>query len=82
MKYEPLPPSKIADPSFAHLSVHERIAVWADLVDSGIDLVLAGLRRRTNSEEELRAAFGEWLETHRAEHDQSVQKMMQKFRER
>ena len=81
MNYDPLPPPKIVEPSFSHLSVRDRIAVWGEMVDAGIELVLAGQQRRTDSEVELRDAFREWLETRRAERSEAMQEMMQKFRE-
>ena len=63
-------------PSYAHLSILQRANAWSDLVDAGLETVLEGMRRRTNSEEELRTVFGDWLKKRRADNRQASLKMM------
>ena len=81
MDHSPFPSSGFGTPSYAHLSLAQRAVAWADLVDAGLETVLASMRKRTNSEEELRAVFQQWLEKRRAEHDQAMLNMMRVLRD-
>ena len=62
MKNQLIPPSELAPPSIGHLSVEERIALWAQMVDEGDELVLAALRRQVGPDGDVAAAFVEWLD--------------------
>lgn len=62
MKNQLIPPPEFAPPSIGHLSVQERIALWARMVDDGDRLVQAALRREIGPDGDLAAAFRAWLE--------------------
>jgi hypothetical protein len=62
MKNQLIPPPEFAPPSIGHLSVKERIELWAQMVDEGDQLVLAALRRDLGPDADLVAAFTEWLD--------------------
>jgi hypothetical protein len=81
MNHQLLPPPEASPPRYAHLSITERIALWAEHVDTCLEIVMARLREKTNSEQEFREALQEWLELRRADHDQAMANMMRKFRE-
>ncbi len=62
MKNQLIPPPELAPPSIGHLSVEERILLWAQMVDEGDQLVLAGLRRQIGPDGDVAAAFEKWLD--------------------
>ncbi len=62
MKNQLIPPPELAPPGIGHLSVQERITLWAQMVDEGDELVLAALRRELGPDADLTAAFTQWLD--------------------
>jgi hypothetical protein len=62
MKNQLIPPPELAPPGIGHLSVAERITLWAQMVDEGDELVLAALRRELGPDADLTAAFKQWLD--------------------
>jgi len=62
MKNQLIPPPELAPPGIGHLSVKERIELWARMVDEGDQLVMAALRRELGPDADLTAAFTAWLD--------------------
>jgi len=62
MKNQLIPPPELAPPGIGHLSVKERIELWAQMVEEGDQLVLAALRRELGPNADLAAAFTQWLD--------------------
>ena len=62
MKNQLIPPPELAPPSIGHLSIAERITLWAQMVDEGDELVLAALRRELGPDADLTVAFRQWLD--------------------
>jgi hypothetical protein len=57
------------EPASAGLSVDQRLALWAELVDVSEALLLAGLRRTIGPDGDLREAYRRWYAQQRAEHE-------------
>jgi hypothetical protein len=57
-----IPPPELAPPGISHLSVSERMRLWAQMVDEGDRFVLDGFRLRLGSDEAAQKAFREWLD--------------------
>jgi hypothetical protein len=79
MKYE-IP--QLTPSSWPHLTQSERLGIWLEMADAGMELVTARLRRTTNNEDELLDAVQDWV---RQRHEEGVRtkiEMMRKFRER
>jgi len=62
MKNQLIPPPHLAPSSIAHLTVAERIKLWAQMVGEGDQLVIASLRRQLGPGADLMAAFTAWLD--------------------
>ncbi len=66
----------------ACLSVEQRIALWADLLDACEQFLLAGLRRQIGPNGDLAAAYRQWQEAERADHDEMIRHMVQELNRR
>lgn len=64
----PLP--ELAPPVAQNLSPEQRIALWADLYDTGEKLLLAGLRLRIGPDGDIKQAYQAWLKAYYDDHDQ------------
>ena len=62
------------------LTIPQRIAYWADLVDATEELVKVGLRNKLGPGGDVDKAFREWYEKQCAEHDEVVFHMMREIR--
>ena len=62
MKNQLIPPPEFAPPGIGDLPVKERIALWAQMVDEGDQLVIAALRREFGPNADLADAFTAWLD--------------------
>ena len=62
-----IPPPELAPPSTAHLSVQDRMRLWAQMVDEGDQFLLARFRQKCASDLLARQAFLAWLEHQDAE---------------
>jgi len=82
MKNQLIPPPDLAPPSIRDMTPREKVALWAQMVDDGDQLVLAGLRRRIGPNGDVRKAFLEWLDRRDAEHDRTVARMITEIRRR
>ncbi len=77
-----LAPEELAPPDVAHLSVEQRVALWAELMDACEQFLLAGLRRQVGPHGDLAAAYRAWHEAAMAEHDRVMQHMMDEIARR
>ena len=82
MKNQLIPPPELAPPSMRHLSPEQKVAVWAQMVDEGDELVMAGLRRRIGPNGDVQAEFLKWVERRDAEHDRMIVRMITEMRRR
>jgi hypothetical protein len=82
MKNQLIPPPELAPPSIRTLSGKEKVALWGQMVDEGDQIVLAGFRSRSQSDEEAKAKFIQWLERRNMEHDRAVERMIKELRRR
>jgi hypothetical protein len=51
------------------LTLDQRVALWADLLDADEALLLAGLRRQVGPDGDLREAYRRWYARQMEEHD-------------
>jgi hypothetical protein len=56
-----------------------RIAKWCEAVDASERFLLAGLRRKIGPEGDRKAAYREWYENHRREHDRILNHLVEEF---
>jgi hypothetical protein len=82
MKNQLIPPPELAPPSIRDMPPRDKVALWAQMVDDGDQLVLAGLRRRIGPDGDVRKAFLEWLDRRDAEHDRTIAHMITEIRRR
>jgi hypothetical protein len=82
MKNQLIPPPELAPPSIRHLPPKEKVALWAQMVDEGDQLVMAGLRRRVGPDGDAQTAFLQWLDRRNAEHDRAIVRMITEMRRR
>jgi hypothetical protein len=82
MKNQLIPPPELAPPSIRHLPAVQKIALWAQMVDEGDQLVLAGIRQRLGPNGDYEAAFLKWLDRRTEDHDRAVFQMISNLRRR
>jgi len=82
MKNQLIPPPELAPPSIRDMPPKDKVALWAQMVDEGDQLVLAGLRRRIGPNGDLAKAFHEWLDRRDADHDRAIEHMITELRRR
>jgi hypothetical protein len=82
MKNQLIPPPELAPPSIRHVPVKDKIAIWAQMVDEGDQMVMANLRGKGLSEADAHKAFLEWLDRRNAEHDRAMARMITELRRR
>jgi hypothetical protein len=82
MKNQLIPPPELAPPSLRDWSDEEKVALWAQMVENGDQLVMAGLRDRVGPDGDPQAAFLEWLDRRTAEHDRALFQMITNLRQR
>jgi len=79
---ELLPPRNLAPVDLADKSAEERAAAWLDMLDTGYKLVVAGLRQKCHSDDELRAAYRSWYAEQMADHDHTLERMLRRMQQR
>lgn len=72
MDHQLIPPPDLAPPSVKHLTPTEKILLWAQMIEQGDQLVMAGLRHKLGPDADLRAAFIEWRDRNSAERDREL----------
>jgi hypothetical protein len=55
----------------------ECIRIWAELMDTCHEFLLAGLRRKIGPQGDLKAAYRQWYAEQMEEHDQMIRRMAQ-----
>jgi hypothetical protein len=68
-------------PSLSHLDSQECIRLWIDLMETCDELLLAGLRASIGEHGDLRAAYRQWYEAQRLEHDKMILRMAERLRQ-
>jgi hypothetical protein len=58
-----------------HLTPDQCVALWADVVDAGEALLLAGLRRQIGPEGDIREAYRRWYAEQMEEHDRWMRQL-------
>jgi hypothetical protein len=76
-----LPPPGLEASMPEGLTMTQRIALWADLVDASEELVKAGLRSRLLPGQTLEEAFRDWYDSQHEEHVRTLVRMLQNIRE-
>ena len=72
MVNELIPPTGLEHSMLDHLTPDQRLAAWADLMDSSEELLLAGLSRQIGPNGDLREAYRRWYIAQMEEHDQAM----------
>jgi hypothetical protein len=75
-----IPPPEIAIERIPNLMFDQKIAIWADLMNTCETLLRARLRSEVGPEGDVDAAFAEWYERQMAEHDRDLERMARRFR--
>ncbi len=70
-----IPSPELAPTIPDHLTVQQRFALWADLLDTGEALLLAGLRRQIGPDGDLREAYRRWNEQRIEERERAKRQM-------
>jgi hypothetical protein len=76
----PPPGTEAAVPD--HLTVDQRVALWADLLDASEALLLAGLRRQIGPQGDLQEAYRAWYARQMEEHDRMVRRQAENLHQR
>jgi hypothetical protein len=74
-----IPPPEMDPPMYRHLTRQQRIEVWADLVDTANEFLMAGLRRKVGPGGDVVAAYREWYAREVEEHDAMIRQMAENF---
>ena len=64
------------------LTPEQRVALWADLVDAGEALLLAGLRREIGPNGDIREAYRRWYAQQMEEHDRWMRHLAENLHRR
>jgi hypothetical protein len=60
----------------------QRIAIWLELLDANEQFLLAGLRRETGPDGDLKAAYRKWHKKQMDEHDKMMFHLMEELSKR
>jgi hypothetical protein len=77
-----IPPANLAPSVPGNATANQCIELWADLLDTCEQFLIAGLRRSAGSDAELRQALREWHMQQRAEHDRTMLHLVEEFERR
>jgi hypothetical protein len=82
MKNQLIPPPELAPDSIRDMPDEEKVALWAQMVEDGDQILMASLRDRMGPDGDPQRAFLEWLDRRTAEHDKAVARMITNLRRR
>jgi hypothetical protein len=82
MKNQLIPPPELAPDSLRGMPDEEKVALWAQMVEEGDQILMASLRDRVGPDGDPERAFLEWLERRMAEHDKAIAHMITNLRQR
>jgi hypothetical protein len=74
-----IPPPELAPGPPAGATREQCVAMWFDLVEATDEILLAALRSRYKSQEEVEAAYRQIYARQVEEHDKKVRHMMSEF---
>jgi hypothetical protein len=77
-----IPPPGMEPAIPGHLTVDQRVALWADLLDASESVLLAGLRRQIGPEGDLREAYRRWYARQMEEHDRCQRRLAENLHRR
>jgi hypothetical protein len=75
MANELIPPPGMEPTLPENLTPQQRFALWADVVDAGEALLLAGLRREVGPDGDVREAYRRWYEQRMEERDRAMRQL-------
>ena len=70
-----IPPPGLEPPGPEGLTADQRIALWLDLMDTGEELLLAGLRHDVGPGGDVAKAYRLWCEQQGEEHDRAMRRL-------
>ena len=82
MRNQLILPPELAPDSIRGMPDEEKVALWAQVVDEGDQILMASLRDRVGPNGDPHAAFLEWLDRRDAEHDRAIGLMITNLRRR
>ena len=82
MEHQLIPSPDAAPPSVSHLSVAERIQLWAELVDEAEALLIAGLKAKVGNDGDWQDAYRQWYARKMEEHERVLVRFAQKLAHR
>ena len=82
MSTELIPPPDLAPSIPPGLTPEQRIEVWLDLMNACEEFLLAGLRLKVGPGGDVQAAYRQWYAEHMAEHDRTMQHLVEEFNRR
>jgi len=74
-----LPPQELTTPLPASLTREECVLLWLDHMEACEELLLAGLRRESESDDELRDKYRDWYQRTMEDHDRAMFRMVERF---
>lgn len=77
-----IPPPDIAPRVPKLATIEQRIAIWCDLMHLGEEFLLSGLRRKAETETDIKELFRQWYEKQMQEKDRTVIEMANRFNEK
>jgi hypothetical protein len=77
-----IPPPELAPPIPDGLTPEQGIEMWADLMNTCEQFLLAGLRRMVGPDGDLIAAHRAWYAAQMEEHDRTMLRMIEAFNRR
>lgn len=82
MNGPPLSQPDMRPPAPVDLTPAECVALWADLMNTCEQFLLAGLRREIGPEGDLKAAYRAWYAGQMEEHDRTIRHMLEELSRR
>ena len=70
---------ELAPPVPEGLTPEQGIQMWADLVDTCEQFLLAGLRRTVGPGNDIRSEYRQWYAGQMEEHDRTIRRMSEEF---
>lgn len=74
-----IPPPELAPPSLAGLTPAQRVEVWRDMMDTGEQMLVAGIRLRLGPSADVRQEYRNWYSQKMDEHDRTLYHMLEEL---
>ena len=79
MAYQLLPPPELTPTVRDGLPPEQYVAMWADLLDTCEQFLVARLRQEVGPNGDVRAAYQAWYNDRMEEHDRTMQHMLEEL---